>query len=429
MRSKYKRLCDYIEIVNKRNKKLEVETLLGVSIKKMLMPSIANTIGTDMSTYKIIKRNQFAYGPVTSRNGDKISIAILDEYDKAIVSQAYTVFKIIDETELNPEYLMMWFRRSEFDRYARFKSHGSARETFDWSELCETELPIPSIGKQHEIVKGYNVVKSRIALNEQLNQKLEETAQALYKHWFVDFEFPVTKESHPELVSGSKLIGYKSAGGKMVFNEEMDKEIPEGWEVETLNDHLDINIANLSKEDSFDFINYFDTSSITNNIFSEPQILDCKTDVIPNRAKRKVEHNDLLYSTVRPNLRHYGLIKNPENNTLVSTGFVVLSNKSDCFNNEFFLLLLSDDGVINYFQSKAEMSVSTYPSIKPVDILEVIFPIPYEQDILKNFNSLLKHIFYSNNKRDRENLTLEKLKDLLHSKMATVENEQEIISC
>ncbi|CAM4342674.1 restriction endonuclease subunit S [Gillisia limnaea] len=229
MRSKYKRLCDYIEIVNKRNKKLEVETLLGVSIKKMLMPSIANTIGTDMSTYKIIKRNQFAYGPVTSRNGDKISIAILDEYDKAIVSQAYTVFKIIDETELNPEYLMMWFRRSEFDRYARFKSHGSARETFDWSELCETGLPIPSIEKQQEIVKEYNVVKNRITLNEQLNQNLEKTAQALYKHWFVDFEFPITKENHSKLVSGSKLIGYKSAGGKMVYNEEMDKEIPEGW--------------------------------------------------------------------------------------------------------------------------------------------------------------------------------------------------------
>src|SRR5690554_2502039 len=128
MRSNYKRLGNYIQIVNKRNKKLEAETLLGVSIRKVLMPSIANTIGTNMTTYKIIKRNQFAYGPVTSRNGDKISIAILDEYDEAIVSQAYTVFKIIDENALNPEYLMMWFRRPEFDRYARYKSHGSARE-------------------------------------------------------------------------------------------------------------------------------------------------------------------------------------------------------------------------------------------------------------------------------------------------------------
>lgn len=130
MESNYKRLGDYIKDVNIRNKDLVDIPLLGVSIKKVLMPSIANIIGTDMSTYKLIQKNQFAYGPVTSRNGDKISIAILDEYEKAMVSQAYTVFEVLDENELSPEYLMMWFKRPEFDRYARFMSHGSAREIF-----------------------------------------------------------------------------------------------------------------------------------------------------------------------------------------------------------------------------------------------------------------------------------------------------------
>ncbi|AYN67465.1 restriction endonuclease subunit S [Euzebyella marina] len=223
MSSNYKKLGDYIQPVNKRNTDLKVETLLGVSIQKILMPSIANTVGTNMKTYKIIEKNQFAYGPVTSRNGDKISIALLQDYDEAIISQAYTVFEVIDKNELNPEYLMMWFGRPEFDRYARFKSHGSARETFDWDELCEVELPIPSIEKQREIVNEYNTVTNRIELNEQLNQKLEETAQALYKHWFVDFEFP-NEEGKP----------YKSSGGEMVFNDELDKEIPVGWRVERL---------------------------------------------------------------------------------------------------------------------------------------------------------------------------------------------------
>lgn len=181
MRSNYKKLGKYIQQINKRNTDLNIDRLLGVSINKLLMPSIANTVGTNMKTYKIIKKNQFAYGPVTSRNGDKISVALLQEFDEAILSQAYTVFEVIDETELHPEYLMMWFRRPEFDRYARFKSHGSARETFDWDEMCEVELPIPSIEKQREIVKEYNTVVNRIKLNEQLNQKLEETAQALYK--------------------------------------------------------------------------------------------------------------------------------------------------------------------------------------------------------------------------------------------------------
>ena len=133
----YKRLGDYIREVNVRNRELMVTNLLGVSISKEFMPSIANTIGTDMSTYKIVERGQFAYGPVTSRNGDKVSIALLDGYDDAIISQAYTVFEVIDHEQLLPEYLMMWFRRPEFDRYARFHSHGSAREIFDWDELCD----------------------------------------------------------------------------------------------------------------------------------------------------------------------------------------------------------------------------------------------------------------------------------------------------
>ena len=109
--TKYKRLGDYIREVNVRNRELKVTNLLGVSISKEFMPSIANTIGTDMSTYKIVERGQFAYGPVTSRNGDKVSIALLDGYDDAIISQAYTVFEVIDHEQLLPEYLMMWFRR------------------------------------------------------------------------------------------------------------------------------------------------------------------------------------------------------------------------------------------------------------------------------------------------------------------------------
>lgn len=108
----YKRLGDYIQQVNVRNRDLEDLPLVGLSITKEFIPSIANTIGTDMSTYRIIERNQFAYGPVTSRNGDKITIALFDAYDKALISQAYIPFKVKETNELNPEYLMMWFRRT-----------------------------------------------------------------------------------------------------------------------------------------------------------------------------------------------------------------------------------------------------------------------------------------------------------------------------
>ena len=191
----YKRLGDYIREVNVRNRELKVTNLLGVSISKEFMPSIANTIGTDMSTYKIVERGQFAYGPVTSRNGDKVSIALLDDYDNAIISQAYTVFEVIDHEQLLPEYLMMWFRRPEFDRYARFHSHGSAREIFDWDELRDVMLPIPSITRQREIVSEYETLTNRIRLNNQMIQHLEATAQAFYRKTFVD---NIDKENLPE---------------------------------------------------------------------------------------------------------------------------------------------------------------------------------------------------------------------------------------
>ena len=191
----YKRLGDYIREVNVRNLDLKVTNLLGVSISKEFMPSIANTIGTDMSTYKIVERGQFAYGPVTSRNGDKVSIALLDGYDDAIISQAYTVFEVIDHEQLLPEYLMMWFRRPEFDRYARFHSHGSAREIFDWDELSDVMLPIPSFTRQREIVSEYETLTNRIRLNNQMIQHLEATAQALYRKTFVD---NIDKENLPE---------------------------------------------------------------------------------------------------------------------------------------------------------------------------------------------------------------------------------------
>ena len=195
MTDSHKRLGDYIREVDVRNRDLAVTKLLGVSISKEFMPSIANTIGTDMSSYKVVEPRQFAYGPVTSRNGDKVSIALYKNNEKTIVSQAYTIFEVKKKQELLPEYLMMWFRRPEFDRYARFKSHGSAREIFSWEEMCDVELPIPPIEQQQKIVSEYEAVTCRIRLNEQIIAKLEETAQALYRKMFVD---GIDKEHLPE---------------------------------------------------------------------------------------------------------------------------------------------------------------------------------------------------------------------------------------
>ena len=185
MKEGYRLLGDFIQPVDERNRDLKVDYLLGVSISKQFIPSIANIVGTDLSSYKIVRTGQFAYGPVTSRNGEKISIALLQDKD-CIISSSYTVFEVVNKNELDPEYLMLWFSRPEFDRYARYMSHGSVREIFGWDELCKVELPVPSIDEQRSIVKAYQTITERIELKRRINDNLEATAQALYQELFVD---------------------------------------------------------------------------------------------------------------------------------------------------------------------------------------------------------------------------------------------------
>ena len=179
MKSNYKQLGQYIRQVDVRNTEGKEENLLGVNIGKKFIPSIANIVGTDLSSYKIVRTGQFAYGPVTSRNGEKISIAYLDG-DDCIISRSYTVFEVSNKEELDPEYLMLWFSRPEFDRYARFKSHGSVREIMDWEEMCKVELPVPSIGEQKRIVNNYKAITERIALKKQINDNLTEQCSVDY---------------------------------------------------------------------------------------------------------------------------------------------------------------------------------------------------------------------------------------------------------
>jgi type I restriction enzyme S subunit len=172
MKSNYKKLGGFIRQVDVRNTEGKEDNLLGVSVQKVFIPSIANTDGTDFTKYKVVKKGQFTYIPDTSRRGDKIGIALLEDYEEGLVSNVYTVFEVIDEKKLIPQYLMLWFNRPEFDRYARFKSHGSVREIMDWEEMCNVELPVPSYEEQLEIVNAYKAITDRIALKKQINDNL-----------------------------------------------------------------------------------------------------------------------------------------------------------------------------------------------------------------------------------------------------------------
>ena len=155
MMNNYKLIGDYIRLVDKRNKDLAISLLRGVSTTKQLIESVANMSGVSLHNYKIVENRQFVYVSDTSRRGDKIGIA-LNTAEPCIVSSIYTVFESIDKDVLLPEYLFIWFNRSEFDRYTRFHSWGSARETFDWADMCKVKIPIPNIDEQRKFVALYN---------------------------------------------------------------------------------------------------------------------------------------------------------------------------------------------------------------------------------------------------------------------------------
>lgn len=191
----YKRLGDYIREVNVRNRELKVTDLLGLSMSKQFRPSTSNIVGVDLSKYKIVKNNVFAFDPMSVIRVHKVPIAMNETDSPIIVSPAYVTFECIDNEILDSRYLMMWFQREEFDRYADFKSDAAVRGGYDWAELCDTMVYIPSITRQREIVAEYETLTRRIRINEQMIQNLESAAQTLYRKMFVD---GIDKENLPD---------------------------------------------------------------------------------------------------------------------------------------------------------------------------------------------------------------------------------------
>lgn len=203
-----RKLGDFVQPVDVRNTDLSVTRLLGLSINKCFIESIANTIGTDFRPYKIVKKGQFAYGPVTSRNGEKITIALLEE-PECIISSSYAVFEITDTSKLLPEYLMLWFSRPEFDRYARYKSHGSVREIFDWDEMCRVELPVPPLNEQQKIVDTYNAITNRIQIKQKINENILKQGIQIVQNFVGNAIYSNKTDSEIEEIKSSLPINQK----------------------------------------------------------------------------------------------------------------------------------------------------------------------------------------------------------------------------
>ena len=184
MKSNYEPLGKHIRLVDYRNSEEVTSTVLGISIDKEFMPSVANVIGTDLSRYKLISKGLFACNPMHVGRDERLPIALYEKDNAAIVSPAYFMFEIIDRDVLNEEYLMMWFRRPEFDRECWFMTDGSVRGGITWDDLCRIKLPVPSYARQCEIVESYRAITNRIALKRAENDNLEAQLSGVYHRFF-----------------------------------------------------------------------------------------------------------------------------------------------------------------------------------------------------------------------------------------------------
>ena len=215
MKSNYRALSELIEKVDERNDDGAITELIGVSIDKCFIKSVANTNGTDLSKYKIIRKNEFAVSLMQVSRDSKIPVARLEDYEVAIMSPAYPIFRVKDTRKILPEYLDMWFKRPEFDREAAFIAVGGVRGSMPWEEFVKMKLPVPTIEKQLEIVNSYKAITERIALKQKINDNLVATVTAIYRRMFIEggriYPTAPLKQLCSKIGSGATPKGGKTA--------------------------------------------------------------------------------------------------------------------------------------------------------------------------------------------------------------------------
>lgn len=371
----YKRLGDYIREVDSRNRDLAVTKLMGINIGKFFMPSVANVIGTDLSNYKVVFRNCFACNLMHVGRDEKIPIALHDTDEKIIISPAYFVFEISKPEELLPAYLMMWFRRSEFDRNAWFYTDSDVRGGMSKDAFCDLKLPIPPISRQREIVAEYETLTRRIRLNERLISTLESAAQTLYRRTFVENIDPA--------------------------------RLPPGWRTGTLGEIAEINprLSIKKGEEAF---------------FVEMEALPTKGFFIQEIQRRefsggaKFQNGDILFARITPCMENGKVAvasEIPQNEVAFgSTEFIVLRGRSFSLSAFLATLVRNED-----FRSYAKSHMKGTDGRQRVDssALEVYKVLIPPEEELTAIESKLSSLIGLSLSYMRENKTLTKIQNLL----------------
>lgn len=378
MKSNYRRIGDYIREVKIKNKDLSITDLKGINIDKYFMPSVANTIGTDMTKYKVVKKGQFACNRMHVGRDKRLPIALHLEDTSIIVSPAYTVFEIVDESVLDAEYLMMWFSRSEFDREAWFYTDSDVRGGLSLDDFMDIKIPILPIEKQREIVKEYNTVLDRIKLNENIIEKLEEGVQSIFKQWFEEFYFPDRENKH-----------YKLNGGKLEYNSQIDKFIPTDFYIGNLENLVSIIDGDRgknypSKEEIYDegFCLFLNAGNVTNKGFKfiENSFITEEKDKL--LRKGKLSRNDVVV-TSRGTVGNVGYYSDviPFENIRINSGMVILRADKYREYGIFTYILLRSTYMKNIIESY--LSGSAQPQLPIKDLVKIPIIIPDHQTIIK----------------------------------------------
>jgi len=380
----YQRLGGYIRPVDVRNRGLKVHLSQGICNAKYFQNP--KQVADNPETHKVVRTGQFAYNRATTRNGEKISIALREGPD-CTVSSAYQVFEVVDENLLNPKYLMMWFKRPEFDRLAIYYSHGSAHEFFEWEAMCDVMLPIPSITRQREIVSEYETLTNRIRLNNQMIQHLEATAQAFYRKTFVD---NIDKENLPE-------------GWRMGTLGEVCSKIGSGATPKGGKDsygHTGVSLIRSMNVFDMNFC-YEELAHISNK---QATLLDgvtvMKKDILLNITGASVARCCMVPQDVLP--------------ARVNQHVMIIRSKEDIMQYFILCVLCSDDAkraLLGMSQSGSTREAITKSEIESFEIM-----IP-SKDILNDFMNKIDPIFSHVSLLKQENLNLTELQSLLLSKM------------
>ena len=315
-----------------------------------------------------------------------IGLTSLMTQDVGCIAQNIIALRVNDKL-LNNQYLYYFLNNKTTKINLNNLNIGGVQPSIKLPHLLNMPISLPPLTEQKRIADILSAIDDKIELNRRINANLEQQTQALYKSWFVDFE---------------------PWGGKM----------PEDWRVGTLGEICITNKRSYSGK-FYNSFEYLDTGSVTSNKIDTIQLLNPTIDKIPSRARRAVTEGDILYSSVRPNQKHYMFLYNPSSNMVVSTGFIVITANWSGYRYYIYQYLIQDI-VIQHLQSIAEQSVSTYPSINASDITNLEINIPSNKAIEKYanvMNPIMKQI--TNNQS--ENLRLAQLRDTLLPKLMSGE--------